>query len=161
MMRINEFLSNNKNKKIATIIFAVIGILILLLSFLITDNKPNKTTEQNAFIQNLEQKTKDTIEKITGNGTVEVMITLKNTYVISDVGSELPTTLVKASDNQKGYICLPSPEIAGVMIVCTSLENTEDFTTIKKAVSTCLDIKQSKIYIIGGKAHNEKVTQQH
>ena len=155
MKKLKELIS--KNKKTTTILFAAIGICTIFLSYIPNSLKDRNVTKQDTYLQLLEEKTKTTIEKIAGNDTTEVMITLKNNYVLSETDS-VSAFSERDSHSTNGYICVPSPEITGVMIICTSLSNREDFSTIKKAVATCLGIKQSQIYIIGGKTQHEKDT---
>ena len=152
MKNIKNFISNNK--KSTAIIFALIGVLLICISYF-----PNRVSEHTYdsdynYAQMLEKRTKEIIEAITGDNTTEVMVTLKNVYTSQD--SYKTTFTANNKDTQKVYNTIPSPDIAGVMIVCTTLRNSNDFLTIKKAVATCLDIPQSKIYIIGGKTEYEK-----
>lgn len=134
---------------------ALIGIAVIFLSYNFkNNNSDNITTPESSYSEQLEIKTQKIIESITGHGTAKVMITMKNTYIprSTDLYSDFLSETTSQSSN---FAEIPLPEIAGVMIVCSSLDNREDLETIKQAVATCLDIHTSKIYIIGGKP-NEK-----
>lgn len=158
MTIIKELLLKEKNKKILILVLALIGAALIILSYFPLTQEERGST-QSTYIQSLEAKTKETIEKITGKDTTEVMITLKNNYVQAESAKEASTTFSRNERfNDNGYICIPYPDIAGVMIVCTALETKDDFLAIKNAVSTCLDINQSQIYIIGGTDNNEKIS---
>lgn len=154
MNKIRDFLKNNK--KYTAIILAIIGLLLIGISKLPEQNTAKNTDSETQYVQNLEKRTQEIIESVAGKNTTKVMITLKNTYVPAVQNTdEFSFDKVKSS---KSYESIPMPDIAGVMIVCKSLDNSDDFSTIKQAVSTCLDIPQKKIYIIGGKSDNEKNT---
>lgn len=151
MNKVREFLT--KNKKLTTIVFAIIGICLICISYLPKKNENSNITQLD-YEHNLETRTKEIIEQVAGKNTTKVMITFKNTYIPVSQNNE-SFSFEKKSDSLS-YKSMPLPDIAGVMIVCNSLKYTDDFLTIKKAVSTCLNIPQSKIYIIGGASENEK-----
>lgn len=142
-----------KKRKWAVILFAAIGIVLIGVSYIPLERVSSDGTETE-YGQILEEKTKKIIETVTGSNTTEVMITFSNTYIPVSVNDA--ETLYRTEAKKNYYFEMPMPEISGVMIVCTAVNNESDILTIKQAVSTCLDIPKSKIYIIGGKTDNEK-----
>lgn len=152
MSKIKDFFL--KNKQYTFIFLAILGICLIGISYMPKRVAVSSENSETIYEVNLEKRVKEIIEKIAGNDTTEVMITLKNTYIARS--EETSAFSTDKSSAGKKYDSIPTPDIAGVMIVCTSLSTPEDFLTVKQAVSTCLDIPQSKIYIIGGASNNEK-----
>lgn len=131
-----------KNKKHIAIICACIGLLLIAVSSLGGKAKPTSESEE----EKLEKRLENIISTACGGTSVDVMITMEDTEIIEDSG----TMTGLFSDNTSSLNKAKS--IAGVMIVCKNISNPDDLSTIKKASATTLDIPQSKIYIIGGKA---------
>lgn len=153
MGKIDRLFDRLKNRKSAIILLAVVGIVLIGVSYIPLERVSSDGTEIE-YGQMLEEKTKRIIETVTGSNTTEVMITFGNTYI--PVSGNNTETLYRTQAKESYYFEMPMPEISGVMIVCTAVDNESDILTIKQAVSTCLDIPKSKIYIIGGKTDNEK-----
>lgn len=153
MGKIDRLFDRFKNRKSAVILLAAIGIVLIGVSYIPLERVSSDGTETE-YGQILEEKTKRIIETVTGSNTTEVMITFSNTYI--PVSGNNTEALYSNKAKESYYFEMPMPEISGIMIVCTAVDNESDILTIKQAVSTCLDIPKSKIYIIGGKTDNEK-----
>lgn len=135
MKSIKGLLKSVLGKKLILIFIAVAGLVLTII--------PSIPKECKNYTDNTEEKLKSILESVTGEGTIEVMITYENTY--------------GASENQSGLFYeaqaqsnTPKTEISGVMIVCRGFTDTNDFDIIKRAASTALGTDQNKIYIIGG-----------
>ena len=155
----NIIFTKDTAKKFIPILLLITGVLLILVSRF-SETKEKAITDtftgvyETDYANILESKLKNVLESITGKGTVNVMITFESTYVTNEHDElyeasdfSLPT-MTKSQEVSAAK--KPTPEIGGVMIVCSSLSNPEDINTIKKAAATALNIKENKIYIIGG-----------
>lgn len=155
----NTLINKEAAKKFLLPILFIVGILLIIVSqFSDTDRKKQSATYSNLYETDyaniLEIKLKNVLESITGEDTVCVMITFENTYEMNEYDEvyavsdfSLPT---ESKNESFTAVNKPTPKIGGVMIVCSSLSNPDDIKTIKKAAATALNIKENKIYIIGG-----------
>ncbi len=160
MNRIKDIFKSTNAKKYTVIIFAIIGICMIALTYASNGNKNENMSNTEDYGYMLEARTEKILESILGDDTTRVMITFKNYYSANEktvTGRNAFTMQLK--NDSSDYTEIPTPEIAGVMIVCRKLSKKEDFETVKQAVSVGLDIPQNKIYIIGGKADNENYQQ--
>ena len=140
---------NLKNKydiifsKKTAVYMAILGVLIFAISLF---SSKQQTAESSAFSYETFLETRlEKIIKDAGIEDVSVMITTK----AKDNEKPKQVDLFSASNKQEtGYIS----EIAGVVIVSSSIKETSDFNIIKEAASTALDIPKNKIYIFGGAA---------
>ena len=97
----------------------------------------------------LESRLEEILKHATGDGSVNVMITTSKETKESKYAS-VSEGLFSGYENTKTQKATDEIEIAGVMIVCKSINNANDLSTIKQASATALGIDNSKIYIIGG-----------
>lgn len=143
MNRIKQFLNSDKNRRLIILLVAFTGIILILLpSF--TENKPQSSE---SYGDMLEEKLKSIIECVTGEDTIEVMITFKNEYGSQNGETDLFSAL---SEKDDGLQECPYPKISGVMIVCKGITDKGDFDIIKRASATALGTDPNNIYIIGG-----------
>lgn len=155
----NSLFSKVQKRIYLPVILLSAGVLLILISW-IADKDNTKDTQiypdtyETDYANFLENKLKNTLESIDGIGKVTVMITFESTYEPyeqDDLYNASDFSLSVMSDNEKDTAAkVPTPKIGGVMIVCSTLSNPEDIMTIKKAAATALNIKDNKIYIIGG-----------
>ena len=155
----NNLFTKESAKKYIPILLLILGALLIVISYF-PETKTKKNAEtysgeyETDYANMLENKLKNVLESITGENTVKVMITFESTYITSkqDKLYETSSFSIETMTNDKdvSVIKKPTPEIGGVMIVCSSLSNPEDINVIKKAAATALNIKENKIYIIGG-----------
>ncbi len=165
--RLIKYLS--ENKKAISICIISFGLVLIITAFMRDKNNGKSlesiyyTSDSIQYCSYLEQKIKMTIESITGNDTVEVMITLKDSNPAAIVTQnnaamtqngffDFTNTNNKSSELTKASFS----EIGGVMVIMKSISDLQSLQEIKKAVSTALNISENKIYIIGGAEGNEK-----
>ena len=146
MIKIRDFFKSNKNKKTAAVLFAILGCCLICFSFFQKDT--SEVISSNELP--LEARTREIIESVMGKGTTKVMITFENNYTQSNNYDSVYNMSFSGNSKKSENTSKSNEKIAGVMIVCKALRAKEDFLTVKQAVATCLDIPQSKIYIIGG-----------
>ena len=159
-MKDNSILfTKDMTKKVIPVLLLIVGVFLVLISrFSETKEKTAADTftgvYETDYASILENKLKNVLESITGEDTVSVMITFKSTYTENEHDELYEDSVFSIQTTAKGQEVsakiMPTPEIGGVMIVCSSLSNPEDMNTIKKAAATALNIKENKIYIIGG-----------
>ena len=154
MNRIESFLKSTKSKKIIIMVFSIIGICLIVISYTSKVKDETQMKYSDTYGEGLEKRTEEVLETIIGKDTTEVMITFKNTFIPASSSSDKSTNFT-AANIKNVYTEMPCPEIAGVMIACKSLENIQDINTVKEAVSICLNVPKNKIYIIGGYADYE------
>ncbi len=159
-----------KDKKLLVIfIIAVIGIILLIVSELISasDIEENKEdyVSTDTYVQSIEKKLSEIISSIEGAGEAKVMVTLEtgeeNIYA-KEVKSDEQTNGDKISSNYEyEYIVIKSgssnesgmllkvvePSIRGVAVVCDGGDNASVRENIINTVSCVLDIKTNKISV--------------
>lgn len=149
-----------KKKKGLLVIF--IGLLLGLL-LILTDGKSakksnvNKSDESDVgkymseYIETTECKLKAIIEKVSGVGNVNVMVTLKSgrEYVYASDISENSEDYVLA-DGSPIYIKEYLPEIEGVAVVCDGGNNIETKAVITELVCSVLGLYSTHVYVTGG-----------
>ena len=94
----------------------------------------------------LEQRLTQILEKAVGVGNIDVMITLEESYEISD-GS---TSVFLHNDSKEEVKTIPYPKGKGAVIVCRNISQKTNFDILKKAAATALGTDKNKIYIFGG-----------
>ena len=151
--------------------------LIFLSSFFPSDKKCGKTdlsSEQSLseYEKELEQKTSKLVEKISGAGKCSVMITFEQdseyVYAKEEKSSDDKSVTSKTEEYAEGvkksgqneYIIIDTgdgeqalvvtkraPKVRGVVIVCAGGANSAVSGEIKRAVTTALDISDSKVWV--------------
>lgn len=158
-----------KYKKSIIALVAATGCIMILLSY----NKNSNIVQEVSYNQSqselynygamLENKLCTTLSRLTGENTLEVMITFSSTFeAIYEDGSNSTDNSSLFQNSSLNTNTTPAivkkncPKISGVMIVCMKKLEKSECLAIKKAASTVLNISQSKIYIIGGEQGYEK-----
>ena len=149
------------DKKVVLSCVAAIGVVLIAFSYVFSEkavaaSHDTGQTELEIYGERLEEKLTSSLCRLTGENSLEVMITFASTF--EDVygyngmkTSENTLFSSTATDEAKPVVIKRNcPKIAGVMIVCLEKMEKEEYMAIKKAASTALNISQSKIYIIGG-----------
>lgn len=158
-----------KHKKLVIALVAATGCIMILLSYMQGD----KVIDENFYSPSqdelydygkmLENKLCNSLSRLTGENTLEVMITFSGTFeTIYENNNNSQENQVLYSSSSFGTNTQPAvvkkncPKISGVMIVCMKKLDKSECLAIKKAASTVLNISQSKIYIIGGEQDHGK-----
>lgn len=144
----NNILSIIFSKK-AAILSAAAGIILIIISYSTGTGLSEKKTDFDSYSSYLESRLEEIISDA-GCGNVSVLITMKDS-VSNQPPEEAHQTfgfggLQSEGTPQNAHL----QEIAGVVIVCSSISEKSDFNIIKEAASTALDIPKNKIYIFGG-----------
>ena len=152
-----SFFENQKKKKFLILLLALSGIIMIVFSYIQSNDSDNSNSQNNSDTCKLEERLERIIESATGDGTVKVMITLENVRETVYESSEndydtsfFGTSYTETPDTPTAKYSHQSQKIKGVMIVCKGITQKSDFDTIKRAVSTALGIGENQIYIIGG-----------
>ena len=136
-----EKLRNIKHIEIyITIIFAIVLILIFFsstgnkksTSYSINTNKEEQTTIT-SYIDNIETKLEQILSKVQGASNVSVMVTL-----------DMANAVVKDNVVETSAF----PDVKGVLIVASGVENTMVKMNILKAVQSVIDISSGRIEIL-------------
>ncbi len=162
---VKEYLKNN-TKIILVICLALTGFILIALSYTNTNaGKENNDgdTELLKYGEYLENKLTQTLERITGENTVDIVITFDGSFekvYLENHGQATNQTALYFDKEISTPITVKTknPKIKGVMIVCTSISEKSEFKILKEAAATVLDISENKIYIIGGETDHEKLS---
>ncbi len=150
MANIFEFIKEKKG-----ILLLIIG-MMLGLGFLLLDVKNNSREQPteytasytDAYINTLEQKTEEIINKIKGVSEAKVVITLRNTgeQIFASDSSDANKKHVIVDD---GLVCINEymPEIEGVAVVCNGGNNAVVKEKITELLCSLLGIYSTHIYI--------------
>lgn len=165
------------------ILIAIAGILLLVANFsewrtssLKTQEKEEKsvqTSQNDAYVETLENKLVHILENVDGVGKVEVMITLKSSkesVLNKDVSKEAQTEEEKSSETQKinnnqktqeetilsdgsgnsaPYVVKElEPEIAGIVISCEGAENKVVAASVLEAAQVLFGISANHIKVL-------------
>lgn len=166
--KIKEILKNDK-KLLVVFILAIVGVVLLIISEFVTDDKKeiaeNTPADSHEYTQMIEQKLEKIVSSIDGAGLSDVMVTLEtgeeNVYarqVKSDEEKnenkdsaqyEYEYIVIKSGASQEGGMLLKvvQPDIRGVAIVCEGGDNAAVRENIINAVSAVLDINTNKISV--------------
>lgn len=157
----------NVKKNILTIICGAVGILIVLVTGVLSGNEADQKssdarqrTELDAYVYTLEERIKKLCEACDGVSSVSVVITLEggfeyeyakdleygnNSY--GNTGSEEYLVIGQGS-NQKCVILREKlPTVAGVGIVCNGAGNDTVKRELTMLIASALNIGVNKIYI--------------
>lgn len=160
MNKVKEYIKLHKTK--LSVIFALAGAFLIVFSTLFPDSTKSINTtddELSSYGRMLENRLKETLSAVTGEDCFEIMITFKssfeNVYNDEKIHSSQTANAAAAfltTDDSKAPIVIKrkNPEIAGVVIACKRLLDTDSVIAIKQAAATVLNVSKNKIYIIGG-----------
>ena len=177
---LNKFLQNKKTVPIIVAI-GIIGILIILISDMLPQK--NNTVEENMqnistdsqYLEDLKNDIKTIVLSITGEESVEVVVSLETgiEYVYatekdtdlgvkenkqsegnynnetSDKTEESYIIINNGTGEQPLIISTINPKIRGISIVCSSGFSQEICDTIKTSISTLCNISEKKISVSG------------
>ena len=179
---------SNDSKWTKAVIFAgFIGIALLLLSSFLpkTSSKATlseqcTTTSSEEYVKQLEEKVKTLVEKISGVGSSNVMITLENgvenVYANSEKKSTDNTTDNTSSGNSKAtdknnteqnvvvvdgkdgkqalVVTQKEPTVKGVVVVCDGGDNLTVVQDVTDAVTTALRITSNRVTVVKAASHS-------
>lgn len=165
LQKLKEMLSSKNNMKIY-IVIGIVGILLILLSEFVPQQKDNTQTNQPTtfssenYIATLEKKTQSIISSIDGVGECQVMITIKdsNESVYAKNVDEQNRQGYYSENNE--YVLYEGedgetpvlikqyyPQIQGVVVVCDGGDNDKVKEQIITCVSSLFDISSSHICV--------------
>ena len=148
MNKTRIYLKNDKKRILIIIAAFIVGGIFLAISSFTSDESAVKKTSDVPYSYEafLEQRLTQILEKAVGVGNIDVMITLEESYEISD-GS---TSVFLHNDSKEEVKTIPYPKVKGAVIVCRNISQKTNFDILKKAAATALGTDKNKIYIFGG-----------
>ena len=175
--KIQEFLLNDKLKKII-IVAGVLGIALIFFSrFFNTGNVKREKIQKNStqeYILQLENSLRDMVSSIKGAGNTKVLVTLENSeetvYATEEKKNKEATEdkmdgqLSKkreTNDCEKKYITIKDsdgteralsvtqiqPTVKGVVVVCDGGDIPEVQQKISEAIKTALNITSKRVFV--------------
>ena len=159
----NIFEKIRTNKKIQIfiiIVFAVVLILTLLLSYSKDESVDNANNEISNYVKTLEEKLTKALSSVEGVGKVSAVITvesgmetviaMKTVTTESSNGKVIEETPVLV--NGKTVVLKEAyPKIIGVLLVAEGADNIATVYKIQQATVSLLDIDQNQIEILSMK----------
>lgn len=172
----------------AVIFAGFIGIALILLSSLLPKASGNQgsssdqctTTSSEEYVKQLEEKVQTLVEKISGVGSSNVMITLENgvenVYANSEKKSTDNTTDSSSSGTSKAtdknnteqnvvvvdgkdgkqalVVTQKEPTVKGVVVVCDGGDNLTVVQDVTDAVTTALRITSNRVTVVKAASHS-------
>lgn len=172
----------------AVIFAGFIGIALILLSSLLPKASGNKassseqctTISSEEYVKQLEEKVQTLVEKISGVGSSNVMITLENgvenVYANSEKKSTDNTTdnsssgtskatdknnteqnvvVVDGKDGKQALVVTQKePTVKGVVVVCDGGDNLTVVQDVTDAVTTALRITSNRVTVVKAASHS-------
>lgn len=172
----------------AVIFAGFIGIALILLSSLLPKTSGNQgsnseqcaTTSSEEYLKQLEEKVQTLVEKISGVGNSNVMITLENgvenVYANSEKKSTDNTTDSSSSGTSKAtdknnteqnvvvvdgkdgkqalVVTQKEPTVKGVVVVCDGGDNLTVVQDVIDAVTTALRITSNRVTVVKAASHS-------
>lgn len=172
----------------AVIFAGFIGIALILLSSLLPKTSGNKasssdqctTISSEEYVKQLEEKVQTLVEKISGVGSSNVMITLENgvenVYANSEKKSTDNTTdnsssgtskatdknnteqnvvVVDGKDGKQALVVTQKePTVKGVVVVCDGGDNLTVVQDVIDAVTTALRITSNRVTVVKAASHS-------
>ena len=141
-----------KNKKY--LIFLAIGIILLLLGSIPTNNKQKEKAENPVIVD--ENKLVKTLEQIEGAGRVKVFISYKNggeKQIAQKVSKTDRGTEISPEDSDGSFYVLSvsTPEITGVLITASGASDNNVKERILRGAKHALGVPYHKISVEWGK----------
>ncbi len=137
-----KWLEKLKNvKHIEIIIIGIFLVVLLLIYFSTPKSKSSSNSSSNQdsqltitrYVDNLEADLENTISKIKGVGNVQVLITLDMS------GATIEDDVIKTSS---------FPQIKGIVIVASGVDNTSVKMNVLRAVEAVVDISTGSVEIL-------------
>ena len=156
-LKLNDFLSKYVNNKSLYIII-IIGIVFMLLPTFDSGKKdslkPQKYDEYSD-----EARMEEILSKVSGAGTVNVMITYYGTTVydleFEEKKSETSSENSAVMDGNSPFIRAQSyPKVKGVIIVSEGAKNSSVKKALTDAAAAVLEVSSHKICVLEGKERN-------
>lgn len=172
IQQLADRLRNSHNRLKIAVVLGAAGILMIMLSGLVPDNKDKpekgvvqtKTSDSNNFRKRTENELKELLEQIEGVGECEVMISLESSteYIYAenisrftedntDRRSEKLDEDIVITENggtrQPLIRKVIDPQIGGVVIVCEGGGDISVNERMQKAVSTALNISSTRVCV--------------
>ena len=176
MLKMNDILNNLKKikigkKNIVLIIIAVLIMLLLFLSELLTENNAETVSKENTelyssqYIEKTEKELEALLENISGAGEVKVMITLENCYENVFAKGYVEKNDIKTdsqkSESEEEYIIVKNgsnneeclvvkvyePTVKGVAVIAQGAGNTQVKNAITQTVCALFDISTAKVSV--------------
>lgn len=155
------------------VITGIAGMAFILLSDIFAGSDKSAEREEaydmtvkeyESFVDETEKRLESTLEKISGVGDVEVMITAAGSgeYVYardikSDSGKDSLSqdekyVIIGGSSDKKALIQkIDNPEITGVVVVCEGGDSNVVKEKVCSAVAAAFNLPSNKIYVTGSK----------
>ena len=166
-LKVKKFFGEKQNKKARFIlILGCAGIMLIVLSEVVPQNKPELKDTKESFLSTsekeseLEKRIEDAISKIKGVGQTDVTITLdssdefyyaKNSYENIDeaeVAKEYELVLIEGENGEEPLLIKTSEaKIRGVLIICEGGNNSLVCEKIIEAVCALLNIPSNKVSV--------------
>ena len=166
-------LKNSPDKMRFAVVLGAVGILLIMLSEILPDRKPDKqndntetteTDEADDFRKQTEQQLKELLEQIDGVGECEIMVSVEGTteYVYAEKISrytdedtdrksdKLDEDVVLVENNGSKQALVRKvirPQVSGVVIVCEGGGDIKVNERVLRAVSTALNISSGRVYV--------------
>lgn len=167
--KIRGFLKNSGVKLI--VVLGLAGMVLILFSDIFSSDKKTvqKDTEQEmivtdyeSYVSGMEKRLEGTLEKISGVGKVQVMITAAGSgeYIYakdektdtdeSRISKDEKYVVIGGGGDKKALVRkIANPEIMGVVVVCEGGESNVVKEKVYKAVAAALGIPSQKIFVAG------------
>ena len=140
------------------ILIAIAGIVLLAANFSEWKNSSSKTSEKqeksietsqnDAYVEALENKLVHILENVDGVGKAEVMITLKSSKE-SVLNKQEETILSDSSGNSAPYVIKElEPEISGIVISCEGAGNKVVEASVLEAVQVLFGVSANHIKVL-------------
>ena len=144
------------------ILIAIAGIVLLAANFSEWKNSSSKTSEKqeksietsqnDAYVEALENKLVHILENVDGVGKAEVMITLKSSkesVVNKNQKKQEETILSDSSGNSAPYVIKElEPEISGIVISCEGAGNKVVEASVLEAVQVLFGVSANHIKVL-------------
>ena len=148
----HKFNSDKIFSKKTAVYFAVTGVVLISISLLTSKSQNIQKQSNYTYDRYLESRLEEILQDA-GCGKTSVLITTKESSYKAMENATEQTSLFSFSSKDNTDLSSGTGEIAGVVIVCSTIKEISDFNIIKEAASTALDIPKNKIYIFGGVAN--------
>lgn len=172
----NKFLKllSPKNIKIIVLVIIFVIAIIIFMGVGNSDKSSNKSinnadnyTSALEYSETLEKKLENVLNKISGAGNVNVMLTLEGSPELvyasdensktsnngnssTSTNSSTPIIIETAGNSNPLILTENLPKVKGVIVVSTGANNVAIKLDILNAVSTLLDISTEKICVLKG-----------
>lgn len=144
-----------KNKA-AVIVLASVGIVLIIISYLIGDDKnygSGEYTDVGFYTEYLESRICELCKSIDGINEASVFLTLdcSSEYIYGKEGGEVASDYLILSGNEQAVmLCEIYPKVRGIAVVCTGGDLPRIQQSVTELLSAALGISSGKIKVAGG-----------